>query len=85
MRNAVTDSAVSELMHEIERMRAEPVTEEELALAKNFMAGSFARSLEDLRTIAALRAEHPALWAFTRPLCDLSAAPGHGEREDRSP
>ena len=52
VRNAVTDSAVSELMHEIERMRAEPVTEEELALAKNFMAGSFARSLEDPRTIA---------------------------------
>lgn len=52
VRNAVTDSAVSELMHEIERMRDEPVTDEELALAKNYMAGSFARSLEDPRTIA---------------------------------
>lgn len=52
VRNAVTDSAVSEVMTEIERMRDEPVTEEELTLAKNFMAGSFARSLEDPRTIA---------------------------------
>lgn len=52
VRNAVTDSAVAELMHEIERMVNEPVTEEELALAKSFMAGSFARSLEDPRTIA---------------------------------
>ena len=52
VRNAVTDSAVSEIMTEIARMRDEPVTEEELALAKNFMAGSFARSLEDPRTIA---------------------------------
>lgn len=52
VRNAVTDSAVTELMHEIERMVVEPVTPEELALAKSFMAGSFARSLEDPRTIA---------------------------------
>ena len=52
VRNSVTDSAVSELMLEIERMRDEPVTDEELTLAKNFMAGSFARSLEDPRTIA---------------------------------
>ena len=52
VRNAVTDSAVAEVMSEIERIRDEPVTEEELALAKNFMAGSFARSLEDPRTIA---------------------------------
>lgn len=52
VRNAVTDSAVSELMGEIERMRAQPVTEAELELAKSYMAGSFGRSLEDPRTIA---------------------------------
>lgn len=52
VRNDVTDSAVAELMTEIVRMRDEPVTDEELTLAKNFMAGSFARSLEDPRTIA---------------------------------
>ncbi len=52
VRNAVTDSAVTEIMNEIMRIRQEPVTAEELALAKSYMAGSFARSLEDPRTIA---------------------------------
>ncbi len=52
VRNDVTDSAVTELMYEIERMRDEPVTADELALAKSYMAGSFARSLEDPRTVA---------------------------------
>ena len=36
----------------IEHLRQEPITEEELELAKNYMAGSFARSLEDPRTVA---------------------------------
>lgn len=52
VRNDVTDSAITEIMFEIERMREQPVTEAELTLAKNYMAGSFARSLEDPRTIA---------------------------------
>jgi len=52
VRNAVTDSAVTEIMREIQRIREEPVTAEELSLAKSYMAGSFARSLEDPRTIA---------------------------------
>ena len=52
VRNDVTDSAVAEVMFEIEEMVNRPVTEEELSLAKNYMAGSFARSLEDPRTIA---------------------------------
>jgi zinc protease len=52
VRNAVTDSAVTEIMREIEGMLEAPVTQEELDLAKSFMAGSFARSLEDPRTIA---------------------------------
>jgi predicted Zn-dependent peptidase len=52
VRNEVTDSAVTEIMYEIERMRDEAVKPEELALAKSYMAGSFARSLEDPRTIA---------------------------------
>lgn len=52
VRTAVTDSAVAELMKELERMRAGRVTDEELQLAKSYMAGSFARSLEDPRTIA---------------------------------
>ncbi len=52
VRTEVTDSAVTETLAEIERMRNEPVTEEELDLAKRYMAGSFARSLEDPRTVA---------------------------------
>lgn len=52
VRNEVTDSAVTEMLYEIERMRDEPVTDAELSLAKSYMAGSFARSLEDPRTIA---------------------------------
>lgn len=52
VRNEVTDSAVTEMLFEIERMRDEPVSEADLSLAKNYMAGSFARSLEDPRTIA---------------------------------
>lgn len=52
VRTAVTDSAITEIMKELERMRTTPVTEEELELAKRYMAGSFARSLEDPRTVA---------------------------------
>ncbi len=52
VRNEVTDSAVTELMYEIEHIREQPVTQAEITLAKNYMAGSFARSLEDPRTIA---------------------------------
>src|SRR5690606_26513028 len=51
VRTEVTDSAVTEIMNEIERLRQEPITEEELEIAKNYMAGSFARSLEDPRTV----------------------------------
>ncbi len=52
VRTAVTDSAIAELMKELERMRSGSVTREELDLAKSYMAGSFGRSLEDPRTIA---------------------------------
>ena len=52
VRTEVTDSAITETLKEIERMRYEPVTAEELDLAKRYMAGSFARSLEDPRTVA---------------------------------
>lgn len=52
VRTAVTDSAITEILNELERMRSTPVTGAELELAKNHMAGNFARSLEDPRTIA---------------------------------
>jgi predicted Zn-dependent peptidase len=51
VRTAVTDSAVHEIIRELDRMVGEPVTAEELELAKRFMAGSFGRSLEDPRTV----------------------------------
>ncbi|MBK7555339.1 MAG: insulinase family protein [Flavobacteriales bacterium] len=52
VRTSVTDSAVSEFVFELEHIRENPVTEEELSLAKSYLAGSFGRSLEDPRTIA---------------------------------
>jgi zinc protease len=52
VRNSVTDSTVVEILGEMRRLINEPVTESELELIKNFMTGSFARSLESPRTIA---------------------------------
>jgi zinc protease len=52
VRNPVTDSTVIEIKKEMERMINEPVEQENLDLIKNFMNGSFARSLESPRTIA---------------------------------
>jgi len=52
VRNAVTDSAVAEIILEMKRMQEEPVSDAELSLAKSYMAGSFARSLEDPGTLA---------------------------------
>ena len=52
VRTEVTDSAIVELMDEISGMLEREVTGEELALAKSHLAGNFARSLEDPRTIA---------------------------------
>ena len=52
VRTAVTDSAVAETIKELERMRTGRVSADELELAKSYMAGSFARNLEDPRTVA---------------------------------
>ncbi|MGB6120402.1 MAG: pitrilysin family protein, partial [Bacteroidota bacterium] len=52
VRNAVTDSALTEIFYELRRIRSEPVTNEELQRAKNFIAGAFVRGLEDPRTVA---------------------------------
>ncbi|MEM9022968.1 MAG: pitrilysin family protein [Bacteroidota bacterium] len=52
VRNAVTDSAITEFLAEMQRMRQEPVTAEELAFNRNQLGGSFARSLENPQTIA---------------------------------
>ncbi len=52
VRNTVTDSAVVELLYEIDRMSIEMVTEEELKLVKEKYAGSLIRSMEDPENIA---------------------------------
>ena len=52
VRTAVTDSALVEFMAEINRMRDTKVDSTELATAKAFMSGSFARSLENEGTVA---------------------------------
>lgn len=52
VRNEVTDSSVVQFLYEMERITKEPVGEDDLQLAKNSIAGSFARSLESPQTIA---------------------------------
>ncbi|HEY6953153.1 MAG TPA: insulinase family protein [Bacteroidota bacterium] len=52
VRNAVTDSAVTEVFNEIRRIRDEVVDAKELQMAKNYMSGSFVRSLEDADQVA---------------------------------
>ena len=52
VRNEKTDSAIQEFFVELNRIRKEPVDEQELTTVKNFLNGSFARSLERPSTIA---------------------------------
>jgi len=52
VRNAVTDSAVVEMISEVAKIRTEPITDEELELVKAKYAGNFVISLEDPETIA---------------------------------
>lgn len=50
--NNVTDSALVEILYEMNRLVKDPVDQQSLDLVKNFMNGTFARSLENPRTIA---------------------------------
>lgn len=52
VRNEVTDSSVVEFLSELKRIREEPVEEERLQSTKNYINGSFARSLESPSTVA---------------------------------
>ena len=52
VRNEVTDSSIVQFLYEMERMASEPVSEEDLQLSKNSLAGSFARSLESPQSLA---------------------------------
>lgn len=51
-RNEVTDSAITEILFELDRITDDFVTDKELSLAKSSMAGSFGRSLEQPSTVA---------------------------------
>jgi zinc protease len=51
-RNDVTDSAITQMLYELDKITNEYVTDEELNLTKSSMAGGFARSLERPQTIA---------------------------------
>lgn len=52
VRNEVTRQAIGQTLFEMQRMREDEVTKEELDLAKSYLAGQFGRSLEDPKTIA---------------------------------
>ncbi|MBK9981602.1 MAG: insulinase family protein [Saprospiraceae bacterium] len=52
VRNNVTDSAIVQTLIELNRLKDEPVTQKELELAKSFISGAFARSLENPQTVA---------------------------------
>ncbi len=52
VRNEVTDSAITQLLLELERLRNEPVPDDELQLVKNVLTGQFAQSLEQPGTVA---------------------------------
>lgn len=52
VRNEVTDSSVVQMIYEMTQMIDGNITDEELELAKNSIAGSFSRSLESPQTVA---------------------------------
>jgi zinc protease len=52
VRNAVTDSALTELLHQLRRIRTEAVPDSELVAAKGYLVGSFPLSIETPQQIA---------------------------------
>lgn len=52
VRTSVTDSAFTEIIYEMNRLRTELVDEADLQLVKNSLTGNFSRSLEDPSTVA---------------------------------
>ncbi len=52
VRNGVTDSAIVEFLYEIDRMRTELASEDDLIAAKASLSGSFGRSLESTSSAA---------------------------------
>ena len=52
VRNEVTDSSITQILYEMNRIRGEKVPEDELQRAKNYMTGNFAIKLEHPQAIA---------------------------------
>ncbi len=52
VRNSVTDSAMTQLLYEMNQIRNIKVSEAEMTKVKNVMSGEFARNLEDPQTVA---------------------------------
>ena len=52
VRNPVTDSAFTEILAEMKRIRTDSVPMQELNMVRNFMMGNFGRSLEHPSTVA---------------------------------
>lgn len=52
VRTAVTDSALTELLVQLRRMRTEPVADSELVAAKGYLVGSFPLSIETPQQVA---------------------------------
>ena len=53
-RTEVTDSALTELLHQIDRVRTEMIPDSELTAAKGFLIGSFPLTIETPRQIASV-------------------------------
>jgi zinc protease len=53
-RTDVSDSALAELLHQIDRVRTEVISDSELGAAKGFLVGSFPLTIETPRQIAAV-------------------------------
>lgn len=52
VRNEVTDSSIVQIFYEMTQMQNGEIEDEEMTLAKNSIAGSFSRSLEQPQTVA---------------------------------
>lgn len=52
VRNPVTDSSFTEILAEMNRIRTEPVPDNELNMVRNYMMGDFGRALENPSTVA---------------------------------
>lgn len=52
VRNEVADSSMAEMLRLIEQLRNEPVSETDLRMAKEFIGGSFPRSIETSQQVA---------------------------------